>query len=496
MSTPITAPSKRGISTGDVAKAAILALVLLAASAAVARGSAPLAAIALALVIAVVSVRAIESWPVLITGLLAVIFLIPIKRYKLPGNLPFDVEPYRLMVFGITLIWVAALLVDRRVRLRRSAFDVPLVVFLLAVLASVSANTGFITGLGVTTDVVKAVSFFTSFVLVYFTIVTVVTERSHVENVIRVIVGLAALISAAGVVEFHSGFNLFNHISKVVPILEYQGDLDLAGLTRSDRLRVYASAQHPIPLAGALAMILPLALYLAQSTRRRVWWFAAFLVGLGALSTLSRTGIVALLVGGVTLLALRPVDTRRILPLLAPALVVVFFVLPNALGTFKSAFFPQGGIIAEQTGTVPGNELRSTGRLSDIGPTLRLWRKRPLFGQGYGSRIVELGPRQNAAVLDNQWLGLLLETGLFGVIALGWAVSRAIRRLGRIARGDPSSLGLLAGSLGASIMSFAVAMVTYDAFGFIQVTLLFFVILAVTAAVLSIAGRDHRAASA
>ena len=405
MSTQFIAPTRRGLSRGETARAILLVLIFLGLLGSVVLGSVTLAGLVLGLAIAVVSVRAIESWPVLITGLMLVIFLIPIKRYKLPGNLPFDIEPYRLMVLGLTMLWAAALLVDHRVRLRRTMLDAPMIVLLLAVMASVSANTGFIYGLGVTTDVVKAVSFFASFLLVYFTIVTVLTERRHIERLIRVIVVLAAVVSFSGVIEFRTGFNVFNHLSKVVPILNYEGDLDLASLTRSDRLRVYASAQHPIALAGALAMILPLSLYLAQTTRRRIWWFAVFLVGLGALSTLSRTGVVALIVAGVTLLVVRPVDTQKLLPLLAPAMVVVFFVLPNALGTFKSAFFPQGGIVAEQSGVVYGNQLRSTGRLSDIGPSLQLWRKRPVFGQGYGSRIVELGPRQNAAVLDDQWLG-------------------------------------------------------------------------------------------
>ena len=300
-------PGAGRLSRAEYARAAFLLLVLLALIAAVVIGSAAIAAVALALAIAVTTVRAIESWPVLVTGLLLVIFLIPIKRYKLPGSLPFDVEPYRLMVMGLTLLWIAALLVDRRVRLRRTMLDVPLLVLLLSVLASVSANTGYLYGLGVTTDVIKAVSFFTSFLLVCFVLLTVVvTERAHIERVIRVIVVLAALVSATGVVEFHTGFNPFNHLSQVVPILHYEGDLDLASLTRSDRLRVYASAQHPIALAGALAMILPLALYLAQSTQRRIWWAATFLVGLGALSTLSRTGVVALVVAGVTLLVLAP----------------------------------------------------------------------------------------------------------------------------------------------------------------------------------------------
>ena len=267
-------PGAGRLSRAEYARAAFLLLVLLALIAAVVMGSAAIAAVALALAIAVTTVRAIESWPVLVTGLLLVIFLIPIKRYKLPGSLPFDVEPYRLMVMGLTLLWIAALLVDRRVRLRRTMLDVPLLVLLLSVLASVSANTGYLYGLGVTTDVIKAVSFFTSFLLVCFVLLTVVTERAHIERVIRVIVVLAALVSATGVVEFHTGFNPFNHLSQVVPILHYEGDLDLASLTRSDRLRVYASAQHPIALAGALAMILPLALYLAQSTQRRIWWAA------------------------------------------------------------------------------------------------------------------------------------------------------------------------------------------------------------------------------
>jgi hypothetical protein len=392
-------------------------------------------------------------------------------------------------VLGIALLWGVAVLVDRRIVLRRTMLDLPLILLLLSVLLSASTNIGSIESLGVAGDVVKAVSFFASFLVVYFVLVTVVVNRSDIERLVRLVVVLSAAVSLAGVVEFHTGYNVFNHLSKVVPVLDYQGDLNLSGLTRSDRLRVYGSSQHPIALAAALGMVVPLGLYLALSTGRRVWWAAVFLVGLGALSTLSRTGVIAIFVAGLTLLALRPVDARRLIPLLVPALVVVFFVLPNALGSFKSAFFPEGGIIAEQTGVVAGNELRSTGRLTDIGPSLKLWRERPVFGQGYGSRIVELGPRQNAAVLDDQWLDQLLETGLVGILALGWVIGRAVRRLGRVARGDPSSLGLLAGSLAASILSFGVAMITYDAFGFIQVTLLFFVTLAIASAVVSLAGR-------
>lgn len=472
-----------------------MALVFVALLGAIATGSTKLAAFTLCLAIAVVSIRVLESWPVLLTTLLIVIFAIPIKRYKLPGGLPFDLEPYRIVVMALTLIWVGALLVDRRVRLRRSAFDMPLLLLMFAALASASANVGYIEQLAVVPDVVKTVSFFASFLLVYFIIATVVTARSQVEFLVRVIVVLGALVSMSGVVEYWTGYNVFNHISKIIPVLQYQGDLSAAGLTRSDRLRVYASAQHPIALAAALALILPLSLYLAQTTRRRVWWIVSFLIGLGALSTLSRTGVVAIFAAGLALLAVRPADTRRLIPILVPALVVVFFALPNALGTFKSAFFPQGGIVAEQTALEANNQLYGNGRLADVGPTLRQWRERPIFGQGYGSRIVEIGPRQNAAILDNQWLAFLLETGALGIFALVWTLGRAVRRLGGIARRDGSDLGLLAGSLAASIVGFAVGIFTFDAFGFIQVTLLFFIILAIGAVVIGLSEDEHGASA-
>ncbi len=37
------------------------------------------------------------GWPRLLAGLILVILFIPIRRYSLPGNLPFELEPYRLI---------------------------------------------------------------------------------------------------------------------------------------------------------------------------------------------------------------------------------------------------------------------------------------------------------------------------------------------------------------------------------------------------------------
>jgi polysaccharide biosynthesis protein PslJ len=452
--------------------------------AAVATGSTALGALALVLTVMAVGVRQIESWRVLLSGLLIVIFTIPIKRYQFPVDLPFDLEPYRLAVMLLSILWIAALLIDPRVGLRQSRFDVPLVAFFLTLMVSVSVNIDHVERLGVTTDVVKAVSFFASFLIVYFLVYSVTRTRADVEFVVRALVACSAVVACFAMLEYRTGQNPFNRLSEFVPVLEFRGD-PVEGIARSDRLRVYASAQHPIALAAALMMVLPLGLYVAQTSRKLIWWLAAFLIGLGSLATLSRTGVIMAFVAVVTLVLLRPVDTKRLLPLAVPALLVTFVMLPNALGAFKSAFFPQGGIVAEQSAIVPGNQLRADNRLADIGPTLAEWRERPVFGQGFGTRIVEPG-RQNARILDNQWLGLLLETGAAGVGLLLWLYVRSIRALGRRARSDVSSLGLLAGSLAASVCSFAVGMLTFDAFSFIQVTFVLFVVLALAASVLAL----------
>jgi O-Antigen ligase len=444
----------------------------------------PLAALAFIAALLPVAVKQIESWRALLSILIVVVFVIPIKRYEFPVNLPFDLEPYRVVVLLLAAIWVAALLIDPNVRLRRSQFDLPLVALFIALMASDSLNIDRIHELGVEVDVAKSLSFFASFLVVYFLAYTVLRTREDIEYLIRVIVLGAAFVAVFALIEYRMNSNIFNRLSEVLPILEFRGD-PAEGIARSGRLRVYASAQHPIALSGALMMVLPLALYLAQTTRKAFWWLSSFAVGLGALATLSRTGPIMALAAAVTLLVLRPRDTKRLVPLAVPALIVTFFVLPNALGTFKSAFFPQGGIVAEQSGVNPGNELQADNRLADIGPTLEEWKQRPAFGQGFGTRIVD-GDRRNARILDDQWLAFLLEAGAVGVAILLWLFIRSVRLLGRIARRDASSLGLLSASIAASIASCGVGMFTYDTYSFVQVTFLLFLFFALAASVLAI----------
>jgi O-antigen ligase len=171
---------------------------------------------------------------------------------------------------------------------------------------------------------------------------------------------------------------------------------------------------------------------------------------------------------------LRPRETRRMWPALLPALVVVHFALPGTIGALKQSFLPAGGLVAEQQG---GAGQSGSGRLADLGPALQVWQRQPLLGQGYGTTLVvditPEGPESN--ILDDQWLGTLLEVGIVGLFGWLWLFVRAVRRFGAEAKRDRSDRGWLLVSITAGIAAYAVGMLTYDALAFIQVTFLLFI---------------------
>lgn len=449
----------------------------------------PLIALSIALV---AFSRVLANWTNVLIGLGIVILFIPIKRYALPAALPFSLEPYRLVVAAIVLGWLGSLLVDQRVRVRTSGLELPLALVVGATFASDAVNPSRVDPLSA--DVVKALTFFISFFLVLSVVVSVVKSRGSIESLVKLFVGGGALIAIAAMIERRWDYNVFNHLNSVFPFLNYSNDAST--LTRGGRLRVYGPAQHPIALSVLFVVLLPLAIYLAHRYRQKRWLAAAGLLVLGTLATASRTGIVGLVVVGLVFLWLQPRTVRRAWPALVPALIVIHLALPGALGTVRASFFPQGGLVKEQSDIVAGNAAQESGRLTDIGPSLGEWSNKPLFGQGFATRVT-VGPNANARLLDDQWLGTLLETGLLGFLGWLWLMTRSVRMAAREARrasGDDDEW-LLTG-FAAAFAAFGATMVTYDAFSFIQTQLVFFIELGLAAALLNVRGRAEARASA
>jgi polysaccharide biosynthesis protein PslJ len=420
----------------------------------------------LVLILLTAAARTLLAWKAQLALVAIVILFIPIRRYSLPGQLPFQVEPYRLLIALIVAGWISSLLIDPRVRLRRTGLEGPIGLCLVGVLGSLAFNVRRFQS--VETYSLKQVSFFISFLFMLYVVASVARSMVVIDFLVKVLVAAGSVVAVAAIWEARTGYNVFNHLTTLMPFLRMEAIPWVGQDGRGER--AYASAQHAIPLGAALALLLPLAIYVVKKTDRRLWWACAASLAIGSVGTYSRTSVLMLLVMLLVYVKMRPVQMRRCWPALIPALLVLHFAIPGSLGTIKNSFFPEGGLIAQQdadAGTA------GSGRLADLGPGLDEWVQRPFFGQGFGTRIVE-GPQANSNILDDQWLGTLLETGIVGFAGWSWLFIRLARRLGRAAKEDDSPQGWLLVGLAASISAYAVSMFTYDAFSFIQVTFLLF----------------------
>ena len=425
-------------------------------------------------------------WRHLVALLLLIILFIPIKRYDLLVQLPFDLEPYRIFVAVLVMAWLGSLLLaDPSIRLVKSGLEWPFFLIVGSALCSIALNPERVDRVG--SDVTKQLTFFLSYFFVFYIIVSAVRTREALDYLIRFLVGGGAVIAVLAVVERRTGFNLFNHLSTFIPVLHFKGvNIAEDQQVRGGHLRVLGPSQHPIALSVLFVLLMPFAFYLARQYGRGRWTVVAFLICLGTLSTGSRTGIVGLLVLLLVYFVLQPRAVRRLWPALIPCVIATHFVVPGALGGVKAIFFPSGGLIADQSGNVVGSKVTSaSGRLAKIGPALGELSADPVVGIGYGTRITT-GSTANAPILDDQWLGTFVETGIIGVVAWVWLFVRAVRRQMRAARETFDDDSWLFTGFAAATAAFGVSMLTYDAASFIQTEFIFFIVLAFGAAFLNI----------
>ena len=247
---------------------------------------------------------AVLGWSRLVAGLILIILFIPIRRYTLPGSLPFQLEPYRLFVAVLVLGWFASLLVDQRTRFRRTGFEGPLLLIVGSALASIVANPGRVAQFS--TEVNKSLMFLLSYVLVVYVITSVVRRRDTVDYLAKTLVAGGGVVALLAIIEARSGFNLFNHLSTVMPFLHDQGRCRRLPATRNSqtsclRLRTAPDraqwrARHARPLRG-----LPRAALWAATLDR-----VCAALGVASSATVSRTGILMFVVVAIVFLWLRP----------------------------------------------------------------------------------------------------------------------------------------------------------------------------------------------
>ena len=425
--------------------------------------------------------RTLLRWPVIVGLLISIMLFVPVGRYSISIDLPFGLELYRLTVALVLACWFASLLVDSSVRLRRSPFDRALALVVCATLASIAFNPGRVAPLQ--GAVLKTVTFFLSFVLLYFFVVSVVRGRGAVENLTKLLVAGAAVVAVFATLEQRTGFNIFDRVGNILPFLRFDGAVEIE---RFGVVRAVGSSAHPIELGVVLAMALPLGLALVFSSSSR-WWIPTGALAVGVMTSVSRTPLIVLAAG-------RP----------GPA-VAATTGRQEAAAAARAADRRHQACV---TGLARDGEARPSSRRAAWWLSTLHWRPKPIHfwpGDACGCSA-RVSPRRlgrlcsgGASERDRRdsttrsetlrssttsGSGLLLEIGIVGVV--GWAAlfTGAARRLTQSARRRAGPDGWLFAGFAAAIIGFAVAMFTFDAMAFVQVTFMLWILIGLSASLL------------
>ena len=224
----------------------------------------------------------------------------------------------------------------------------------------------------------------------------------RLRTLLKVLVVAATFVAALGVVEYLLHRSLSEYL--VVPGLQAKGWLPVVE-ERGGAVRVASTTSHYIEMAAYLALILPFAVHLAIFSRRphRRWMpiLAAIIIAAGIASTISRTGIVAVVIMGLALVPLWTWRMRYNIGVLVAALFVGGMMAgPNLIRTLLHLF------------DSPTTNSSIAARYERYPLAFEYIGQRPWLGRGTGTWV---SPQYQ--IMDNQWLEILLSNGILGAVA-------------------------------------------------------------------------------
>ena len=307
------------------------------------------AALVLAIVVMLVAAHVASRWSWLVSGLVIVDLLIPSDgRYTLAGGLPSSSSPTACSSALLLVGWIASLLCDPRVKIRRTGFEGPLGLILFSIVGSLLLNPSRVSG--AMSFVIKSVSLEASFLLVIYLVVSVVRTRAILDWLVKILVirghdrGRRRHRRAQAAVQ---------HLQSRAPAaadlpFQHASAHRACWATRSEaeqfaprRLPDSRSSSAPRWPCWCRSRSIWASRRASAGGMARRWCMLA-----GDFAGGSRTGLIAIVVMLIVFLWLRPRQTLRCWPALIPLLIVVHFLDPGAIGGFYNSFFPQGGLVA------------------------------------------------------------------------------------------------------------------------------------------------------
>jgi O-Antigen ligase len=407
--------------------------------------------------------RTWRSMPWAIAAFLTMIFLLPVDSISIPFSLPVDSKLDRIALGGLVALWLVVALAGGRFapRPRHSALDAAVVLFLVVAVASVVINMTTLARLDELELAIKKLGLLLAFAA-FFQITVTSIRPGEVQAFCKLIVGLGCITAVGTIIEYRSGMNIFFDFAGAVvppPLTVGSGPTD----PEFGRAAVTGPTMHGLEVATMLSLALPAAiigmLQARKGTSRIVWGAATAIIFSGAVATDRKSAAIVPLAMILILVLYRPRAMLRLAPLGVALLALVPIMSPGALGSIRGQLQPNRVSTDNST----------TGRTSDYRAVAPDLNTKPAFGRGYGSY-----DPHTYRVLDNQYLGLAIESGFIGVAAFLILLVTTIGVAHRpIRSGDPVR-GPPALAAASAAWGLGVAAALFDLLGYPQVPYLFF----------------------
>jgi len=300
----------------------------------------------------------------------------------------------------IVVAWTARQVARGERVYRRTALDLPVIVFMAALLFLFFINSP-VTRIGF-----DGLRVYVEYILWFFVGANLIRSRGQVHSIIWVLLLVAFLVSLYGNYQFYIK----------VPIPPQWVDQAEPSLTT----RVFSIVESPNVLGSFLVLTIPLALAELLAAGRK-WWKRAFalviLLSMGAclIFTYTRAAWFALLAG---LILFAVLYNWRLLAGLVVAGMVVPATIPSVMSRLLYLFSPAYLASSSQAG-----------RLERWSLALQQVSLHPLVGDGLGwyGGAVAANEVPGSFYVDSFYVKTAAETGIIGSLALLWLIVSVIR---------------------------------------------------------------------
>lgn len=397
--------------------------------------------------------------PWLLAGFVVMVFLVPFDSVKFKVHLPANATVDRVFLVAMVTVFVVSRAMSGRTSPRRrlTPVEVAILTFGGLALLSIVLNIDRIYQQNQVSFVEKGFSQLVAYGVFFFVVIATVRPE-EMPAFSRLILALTCLTAIGTFYESRTGVNVFylwsaKLLNPVAAVAHSPTDIHSWAGTRT----IVGPTKHGLALASMLTIGLPFAVLPMLEARRmsaRIWYLLAVGLILAAdLGTSRKTAIFAPVAAFIVLIAYKR-QLLRWTPLAVIILIpVIHFAAPGALSGVKQI--------------VPSSSHGdyTDGRAGDYAAVAPDILNNVIIGRGYST--LDVLNRRTYRILDNQYLGVLFEVGVVGLVAYLAIVFTALMTAhGVVKRGGMRAPPALAAAAGCA--AFGLVSATYDAASFPQ----------------------------